>query len=79
MTLFSFQEFLKKSDRNQSGDLTKSEFVEYLRDHEEKLRRVFADLDENDDGELCTREVVAAFKKMGVSVTEEEAEKLTKR
>ena len=50
-TMTSFlQEFFRKSDLNNSGDVDKAEFVNYLREHEQQLHIVFSSLDENQDG-----------------------------
>ena len=47
---FLLQEFFRKSDLNNSGDVDKAEFVNYLREHEQQLHIVFSSLDENQDG-----------------------------
>jgi Ca2+-binding EF-hand superfamily protein len=44
------QDFFRKSDANNSGDIDKAEFVNYLREHEQQLHIVFTSLDENKDG-----------------------------
>ena len=52
---FLLQEFFRKSDLNNSGDVDKAEFVNYLREHEQQLHIVFSSLDENQDGKkLCS-------------------------
>ena len=54
MTSF-LQEFFRKSDLNNSGDVDKAEFVNYLREHEQQLHIVFSSLVENQDGKkLCS-------------------------
>lgn len=73
------EDFLKKSDVNNSGDLDINEFVNYLLNHEKQLHFVFSKLDENKDGKLCVSEIISAFKKMGIIVSEAEATKLSKR
>ena len=45
-----FQDFFRKSDVNNSGDIDKAEFINYLQEHEQQLHIVFSNLDENKDG-----------------------------
>lgn len=47
---YSLKDFFRKSDVNNSGDLDKAEFINYLREHEKQLHIVFSTLDENKDG-----------------------------
>ena len=49
LTLF-VQAILRKADTNQSADISFPEFVEYMREHERKLKLAFSDLDRNNDG-----------------------------
>lgn len=70
---------MKKSDVSKSGDLDLNEFVGYLTDHEKQLKIVFSTLDENNDGKINTLEVVSAFKKLGIVITEDEARLLLQR
>eukprot|EP00096_Caligus_rogercresseyi_P001546 TRINITY_DN1254_c0_g2_i1.p1 TRINITY_DN1254_c0_g2~~TRINITY_DN1254_c0_g2_i1.p1 ORF type:complete len:476 (-),score=120.76 TRINITY_DN1254_c0_g2_i1:355-1782(-) len=72
-------DFLRRSDANESGDLNLSEFVNYLQEHEKQLHFVFTSLDENKDGKLCVGEIIGAFGKMGLRITSQEAEGLLKR
>jgi len=44
------QAMLTKADRNDSSDINFAEFVEYMREHEQKLKLAFSDLDRNKDG-----------------------------
>jgi Ca2+-binding EF-hand superfamily protein len=41
---------LQKSDTDHSGDIGFSEFIEYVREHEKKLRLQFKQMDKNSDG-----------------------------
>ncbi len=70
---------MRKSDVSKSGDLDLNEFLTYLQEHEEKLKIVFSTLDENKDGVISVVEVVSAFKKLGISITEGEAKVLMQR
>jgi len=44
------QAVLKKADKDKSSDISFAEFVEYMREHERKLKLAFSDLDRNKDG-----------------------------
>lgn len=49
--LFLFtQNFIRHSDRNQSGDVSLTEFINYAREHERNLQLQFEMLDRNKDG-----------------------------
>ncbi|KAK2142548.1 hypothetical protein LSH36_940g01003 [Paralvinella palmiformis] len=50
-----------------------------MEEHERKLRLAFSDLDKNKDGMIEPSEIQQALKKLGLSVTKEDAEKLCKR
>lgn len=45
--LFTLQKFIAKSDVNKSGDVSLKEFVNYLKEHDKKLRLQFSHLDKN--------------------------------
>jgi len=72
-------EFMYKSDVTKSGDLDLNEFVTYLQEHEKQLHIVFSSLDEDQDGKINVKEVVSAFKKLGIAITEAEAKTLMQR
>lgn len=44
-----FQKFLAKTGKD-PGDVTLSEFIHYVREHEKNLRLQFSHLDKNKDG-----------------------------
>jgi len=44
------QAVLRKADTDKSSDISFAEFVEYMREHERKLKLAFSDLDHNKDG-----------------------------
>ena len=73
------QESMYKSDVTKSGDLDLNEFVTYLQEHEKQLHIVFSSLDEDQDGKINVKEVVSAFKKLGIAITEAEAKTLMQR
>ena len=70
---------MNKSDTDKTGDLDMNEFVNYLQEHEQQLKIVFTSLDENQDGKICVKEVIAAFKKLNIAITETEAKALLQR
>ena len=76
---FFLQELMRKSDISKSGDLDLHEFVTYLTDHEKQLRFTFEALDEDQDGKIGVNEVISAFKKSGIVITESEAKSLMQR
>lgn len=45
-----FQKFLAKPGWKEGGDVTLSEFIHYVREHEKNLRLQFSHLDKNQDG-----------------------------
>ncbi|XP_063966605.1 mitochondrial adenyl nucleotide antiporter SLC25A24-B-like isoform X1 [Lytechinus pictus] len=73
------EKFMSKSDQNQDGLLDFSEFVRYVTEHEKQLHLVFKSVDHNQDGAIDVDEILLSLKKLGVSVSKEEADKLLKR
>jgi len=41
---------LKIADKDKTSEISFAEFVEYMREHERKLKLAFSDLDRNNDG-----------------------------
>ena len=70
---------MKKSDVSKSGDLDMNEFLTYLQEHEKQLKIIFSSLDENQDGVISSTEIVSAFHKLGIVITENEARALMQR
>jgi solute carrier family 25 phosphate transporter 23/24/25/41 len=68
-----------KSDVSKSGDLDLNEFVNYLQEHEKQLKIVFSTLDEDQDGKISIGEVVSAFNRLGIIISDDEAKLLLKR
>ncbi|XP_018022019.1 calcium-binding mitochondrial carrier protein SCaMC-1 isoform X3 [Hyalella azteca] len=73
------EEIIQKADVNQSNDLTLAEFVNYVQQHEKKLRLTFNKLDANKDGRVDEVELISSFEALGIGITREEARGLLRR
>jgi solute carrier family 25 phosphate transporter 23/24/25/41 len=62
-----------------SGDVSLNEFINYVKNHEKKLKLVFMDIDRNQDGRLDAQELTDAFRKLGVNLGPEEAQTMIQR
>jgi len=71
--------FLSRSDADNSGDVSLNEFVEYVKNHERKLKLVFRDIDRNQDGRVDAPELMQAFRKLGVNLAPEEAQTMIRK
>lgn len=69
---------VKAGDKDLDGQLDFEEFVHYLRDHEKKLRLVFKSLDKKNDGHIDSQEIMQSLRDLGVSISEQQAEKILK-
>lgn len=72
-------EMLINADTNEDAVINLGEFVQYMQQHERKLRVAFSSLDRNQDGKIAPSEVQAAFAKLSVNISLEEADHLTKK
>lgn len=70
---------MKKSDQNEDGHVDFAEFVQYVLEHEKKLKLVFKNIDRNKDGHLDVHEILTSLENLGVKVTKGEADKLLQR
>ena len=50
MQFFLWQEIMQKADQNDNLEMDFAEFVQYMTQHEKKLRLAFSHLDRNKDG-----------------------------
>lgn len=50
-----------------------------MREHEKNLRLQFSNIDKNHDGKIELKEIIVAFKELGLEVDVKEAEKLLRR
>ncbi|XP_051776661.1 calcium-binding mitochondrial carrier protein SCaMC-3-like isoform X1 [Erpetoichthys calabaricus] len=72
------EDILRAGDTNLDGQLDFQEFVEYLEEHEKKLRLMFHSLDKNDDGEIDVSEILQSLQGLGLCVSQQQAEKILK-
>lgn len=64
---------LSEGDRDDSGDITLDEFIEYARRHERKLKIVFNNIDRNNDGKLDVGEIIEVCREvLGIEFRNEE-------
>ncbi|XP_068429510.1 calcium-binding mitochondrial carrier protein SCaMC-2-B isoform X2 [Clinocottus analis] len=77
-TEHELMKIVKAGDKDLDGQLDFGEFVHYLKDHEKKLRLVFKSLDKKNDGRIDSQEIMQSLRDLGVSISEEQAEKIMK-
>uniref|UniRef100_A0A8C0KDF6 Calcium-binding mitochondrial carrier protein SCaMC-1-like n=1 Tax=Canis lupus dingo TaxID=286419 RepID=A0A8C0KDF6_CANLU len=66
----------KAGNTNDDSGLDFGEFMQYLKDHEKKMRLAFNSLDKNNDGIIETSEIIAALKSLGMHISEAQAKKI---
>uniref|UniRef100_M4AQT3 Solute carrier family 25 member 25b n=1 Tax=Xiphophorus maculatus TaxID=8083 RepID=M4AQT3_XIPMA len=74
--IFRPQRMVTAGDKDLDGQLDFQEFVQYLRDHEKKLRLVFKSLDRKNDGRIDSQEIMQSLRDLGIHLTEEQAEEI---
>ncbi|XP_036199485.1 calcium-binding mitochondrial carrier protein SCaMC-1-like [Myotis myotis] len=74
--LQSEKEIFKAGDTNADSGLDFQEFLQYLKDHEKKMRLAFKSLDLNNDGVIETSEIITALKSLGVDISEAQAKNI---
>ncbi|KAK1328871.1 hypothetical protein QTO34_011041 [Cnephaeus nilssonii] len=72
----SEKEIFKAGDTNADSRLDFQEFMQYLKDHEKKMRLAFNSLDLNKDGEIETSEIITGLKSLGIDVSEAQAKNI---
>nr|XP_044994713.1 calcium-binding mitochondrial carrier protein SCaMC-1 isoform X5 [Jaculus jaculus] len=72
------KEIFEAADANADSKLDFEEFVQYLQDHEKKMKLAFNNLDKNSDGVIDASEVVAAVKSLGIHISESQANSILK-
>ncbi|KAL3871520.1 hypothetical protein ACJMK2_039514 [Sinanodonta woodiana] len=72
------QEFMKH-DKDRDGKIDFQEFLQYVQEHEDKLRLYFRRIDVNEDGIIDAAEIQESFRKLGANLDRTEAERLLKR
>ncbi|XP_037762657.1 calcium-binding mitochondrial carrier protein SCaMC-1 isoform X2 [Chelonia mydas] len=70
------EKIFKTGDSNKDGQLDFEEFMQYLKDHEKKMKLAFKSLDKNNDGKIEASEIVESLKLLGINITEQQAEKI---
>nr|XP_056700248.1 mitochondrial adenyl nucleotide antiporter SLC25A24 [Euleptes europaea] len=70
------KKIFKAGDTNQDGKLDIEEFMNYLKDHEKKMKLAFKSLDKNNDGKIDASEVVQSLKILGIDISIHHAEKI---
>lgn len=73
------EKFLAKSGWKEAGDVTLSEFIHYVREHEKNLKLQFSHIDKNQDGKVDLDELISAFADLGIAIGRNEAMNLLKR
>ncbi|XP_054567626.1 calcium-binding mitochondrial carrier protein SCaMC-1-like isoform X2 [Eptesicus fuscus] len=71
----SEKEIFKAGDTNADSGLDFQEFMQYLKDHEKKMRLAFNSLDLNKD-EIETSEIISGLKSLGIDVSEAQAKNI---
>ncbi|XP_045672996.1 calcium-binding mitochondrial carrier protein SCaMC-1-like [Phyllostomus hastatus] len=74
--LQSEKEIFKAGDTNADAGLDFEEFMQYLKDHEKKMRLAFNSLDKNNDGVIDISELISALESLGVHVSEAQAKNI---
>ncbi|XP_036624087.1 calcium-binding mitochondrial carrier protein SCaMC-1-like [Trichosurus vulpecula] len=70
------EDLLKASDTNKDDQLDFEEFMQYLEDHEKKMRLAFNSLDRNQDGVIETSEIIQSLKILGIEISQRQAERI---
>lgn len=71
------KKMLHKADIDTNTRIDFGEFVQYMRQHEHKLRLAFSSLDRNNDGKIEPSEIRTALSQLGIHISLEEAQSLT--
>ncbi|XP_078524567.1 mitochondrial adenyl nucleotide antiporter SLC25A24 [Lissotriton helveticus] len=72
------QKIVTAGDVNKDGQLDFVEFMQYLEEHEKKMKIAFNSLDKNQDGTIDASEVVQSLRALGMNISEEHAGKILK-
>ncbi|XP_028735159.1 calcium-binding mitochondrial carrier protein SCaMC-1-like isoform X2 [Peromyscus leucopus] len=69
----SEKQIFQTADSNADQALDFEEFVQYLQDHEKKMKLAFKSLDKNNDGIIDASEVIDAVKSLGIHISPTQA------
>ncbi|GAB5575313.1 calcium-binding mitochondrial carrier protein SCaMC-1-like [Prionailurus iriomotensis] len=72
----SEEHIFEAGNTNDDSGLDFEEFMQYLKDHEIKMRLAFNSLDKNNDGIIETSEIIAALKSLGMNISEAQAKNI---
>ncbi|TNM88192.1 mitochondrial adenyl nucleotide antiporter SLC25A24 [Takifugu flavidus] len=70
------QKIISSGDKDEDEGLDFSEFSQYLKEHEKKLKLTFKSLDKNNDGRIDHTEIKQSLADLGLDISKEEAEKI---
>ncbi|GAB5575312.1 calcium-binding mitochondrial carrier protein SCaMC-1 [Prionailurus iriomotensis] len=73
------EKILTTGDINKDGKLDFEEFMQYLKDHEKKMKLAFKSLDKNNDGVIEASEIVQSLQTLGLTISEQQAELILQR
>ncbi|XP_069497973.1 mitochondrial adenyl nucleotide antiporter SLC25A24 [Ambystoma mexicanum] len=70
------QKIVTAGDVDNDGQLDFVEFMQYLEEHEKRMKIAFNSLDKNQDGTIDASEVVHSLRALGMNISEENASKI---
>uniref|UniRef100_A0A4X2LEX6 Mitochondrial adenyl nucleotide antiporter SLC25A24 n=1 Tax=Vombatus ursinus TaxID=29139 RepID=A0A4X2LEX6_VOMUR len=69
-------DLLSAGDTNKDNQLDFEEFMQYLKNHEKKMKLAFTSLDKNHDGVIETSEIIQSLKILGIDISEQQVDKI---
>uniref|UniRef100_A0A8D0HEK3 Solute carrier family 25 member 24 n=1 Tax=Sphenodon punctatus TaxID=8508 RepID=A0A8D0HEK3_SPHPU len=70
------EKIFKAGDANKDGQLDFEEFMQYLKNHERKMKLAFKSLDKNNDGKIDASEILDSLQILGINISLQQAEKI---
>ncbi|XP_051021712.1 calcium-binding mitochondrial carrier protein SCaMC-1-like [Acomys russatus] len=74
----SEKDILEAADSNADFTMDFEEFVQYLQDHEKRMKLAFSSLDKNNDGVIDASEIIAAVGSLGIHISLSQANEILK-